>query len=126
MGGQGSDEGGGGVGGIPMGKFQHVSVYVFQEFKHTELIHCHYQGFFDLKVDLPDETRKDSLLRGRGDVGGHETKMGILKICTPESVKGGTNVEKGVNGEGECRGAEIIREFLISRASGKSSRRVWV
>ena len=75
-------------------------------------MHCHYQGSFDLKVDLLDETRKDSLMWGWGDVGGHEMKMGILKICTPESVKGGTNVEKGVDGEGECGGAEIIGEFL--------------
>ena len=93
-GGQGGDKGGGGVRGIPTGEFQHVSVYVFQKFKHTKLIHGHYQGSFDLKVDLPDETRKDSLLWGWGDVGGHETKMGVLKICTPESVKGGVNVKK--------------------------------
>ena len=39
-------------------------------------------------------------------------KMGVLKICTPERVKGGINVKKGVDGEGECGGAEVIRELF--------------
>ena len=112
MGGQGSDEGGGGVGGIPTGEFQHVSVYIFQKFKHTKLVHCHHQRSFNLKVDLLDEAWKDSLLRGWGDVGGHKAKMGVLEICVPESVKRGTDVEKGVDGEGECGGTEIVGELF--------------
>ena len=51
-------------------------------------------------------------MRGWGDVGGHEAKVGVLKICAPESVKRGTNVEEGVDGKDKCRGAEIIREFF--------------
>ena len=111
-GGQGGDKGGGGVGGIPTGEFQHVSVNVFQKFKHAKLVHCHYQRSFDFKVHLSNEARKDCLLRGWGDVGGHETKVGVLKICVPESVKRGTNVEERVDGKGECGGAEIVREFF--------------
>ena len=52
-----------------MREFQHVSVNILQEFKHAKLVHSHYQGSFDLKVDLLNEAREDSLLRGRGDVG---------------------------------------------------------
>ena len=39
---EGSDERRRGVRGITAGEFQHVSVYIFQKLKHTELVHCHY------------------------------------------------------------------------------------
>ena len=42
-GGEGGDERRRGVGEITAGEFQHVSVYIFQKFKHAELIHRHYQ-----------------------------------------------------------------------------------
>ena len=87
-------------------------INVFQKFKHAELIHSHYQGTLDLKVDFPYEAGKDSLLRGQGDVGGHEMKVGILKICSSKSVEGGANVEERINGEGECGRAEVVGELV--------------
>ena len=52
------------------------------------------------------------MLRGWGDVGGHEAEVRVLKVSTPEGIEGGTNVEEGVDGQGECRGAEVIRKLF--------------
>ena len=81
-----------------MREFQHVSVNIFQELKHAELVYCHYQRSFDLKVYLPNEAREDSLLRGRRDIGGHKVEMRVLEIGVSEGIKRGTDVKKRVNG----------------------------
>ena len=85
-GGKGGDEGGGGVRRITAGEFQHVSVYVFQKFKHAELIHRHYQRSFDLKINLSYEAEEDSLLWGWGDVGGHKSEVRVLEICASKGI----------------------------------------
>ena len=38
------------------------------------------------------------MLRGGGDVGGHEAKMRVFKISASEGIKRGTDVEKRVDG----------------------------
>ena len=45
-----------------------------------------------------NEAEEDGLLRGGGDVGGYKVKMRIFKVSTSEGIKGGTNVEEGVDG----------------------------
>ena len=45
-----------------------------------------------------NEAREDCLLRGRGDVGGHEAEVGVFKISTSEGIEGGTNFEERVDG----------------------------
>ena len=38
------------------------------------------------------------MLRGGGDVGGHEAEVRVFKVGVLEGVEGGTNVKKRVDG----------------------------
>ena len=38
--------------------------------------------------------------------------MRVFEISTAEGVERGTDVEEGVDGQGECGGTEVIREFF--------------
>ena len=38
--------------------------------------------------------------------------MGIFKIGMSEGIERGTNVKKRVDGQGKCRGAEMVGEFF--------------
>ena len=44
-----------------------------------------------------DKAGEDGLLRGWGDVGGHEAEVRVLKISSSKGIEGGTNVEEGVD-----------------------------
>ena len=76
------------------------------------MVHCHHEGSFNLQVHLTNEAGEDGLLRGGGDVGGHEVKMRVLKISASEGIKRGTNVEKRVDRKSERGGAEVVRKFF--------------
>ena len=52
------------------------------------------------------------MLRGGGDVGGHEAKMRVFKISASEGIKRGTDVEEGVDGQSERGRAEVVGKLF--------------
>ena len=76
-------------------------------------------------IYLSNEARKEGLLGWREDIGGHETKVGVLDIGASKGIQGGADVKERVDGKGEGRGTKVVRKFLYVVGVGKVVTEVW-